>query len=462
MKICPFISHMLGDGSSNTLSIGSDAPAGAGAQGAEDVVILGYDGEEGNGSLQTQVITEDSVREKTLNHLDCLKDSCRFYHKASNECQFDLIYTALKDSSARPEPADVKGLARDIDKIWKFQTQGVTEIVESLADAEKKQAASVGDLKRELLEQIERLSGSASESSLGTLRDGFAALAGKIDGSSEGLDGLSTTVSDFVTSLEDNLSELKTLTGDLAQRMSDIQASIPREEKLTESLRGPIETAIEAQRDVEHKLSSWKDEISDKILDVTTRQDAWEKRIEEVVANQKELSGHLEESRKSREQEQSRRSKKESRKYNNLGVTSFHNGAYELARDQFVQAVALDPEFAEAYNNLGLACTELREEEKATEAFTRAVELNPSLHAAYNNLGYAFYRQGNYEQAVEMYNEALGRSANNGLAYSNLGNAYYRLGRIDKAREAWTRALELDPSNEKAKRNLKRISENVK
>jgi tetratricopeptide (TPR) repeat protein len=462
MKICPFISHLLGDGSSNALSIGSKSTDGSATDTPGDVVILGYDDDGGSPSVRTQVLTENIARTDTASHLYCLKESCRFYQKASKECQFDLIYATLRESDSEAKGPDARQIARDIDKIWKFQTKGVAEIVESLADSEKKQTESMIDLKKELVERIERRSGAVADQSLQPIQDELVSLKQKVEGSGEGLEGLSTTVSDFVTSLEDNLRELRSMTNDLARQISEIKTSLPREDKIAETVRGPLDAAVEAQKDIDRKLSSWKDEIAEKLLAVTSRQDSWEERIEEIVEHQKELSAHLEEGRKSREQEQSRQSKKESKKFNTLGVTSFHNGAYELARDQFLQAVKLDPEFAEAFNNLGLAYTELNEEEKATEAFTKAVELNPDLHAAYNNLGYAFYRQGNYEQAVEMYNEALGRSTNNSPAYTNLGNAYYRLGRIDKAREAWNKAVELDPSNERAKRNLNRLSEPVK
>jgi len=441
MKICPFISHLLGEGYSNTLAIGARAAEGSGPGSAGDVVILGYDSDDGRASVQTQVMTDAGIRTEVSSHLHCLKESCRFFQKASGECQFDLMYTRLKDLETSGESANAREITRDIDKIWKFQTKGVTEIVESLADSEKKQTESVGDLKRELARKIDELAGTVGTSSLQSVQSEMESLKKKIEAREEGLDSLSTTVSDFVTSLDENFKELKTFSA---------------------GLQNKLDGSIEAHKEIDEKLSSWKEEIVDRVLALASRQEAWEKRIEELVEHQKELAGYLKAGEKHREEEQERRTKKESRKYNNLGVTSFHNGAYEMARDQFLQAVKLDPDFAEAYNNLGLTHTELSEEEKATEAFKRAVELNPSLHAPYNNLGYVLYKQGNYEQAVEMYNEALGRSTRNGLAYTNLGNACYKLGQIDKARDAWTKALELDPGNEKARRNLQRISENTK
>lgn len=439
MKICPFISHLLGEGPFNTLAIGARAAEGSGPASPEDVVILGYDSGDETSSVQTQVMTESGVRTGTSNHLHCLRESCRFFLKASGECQFDSMYARLSTTEPSSQNGDAREITRDIDKIWKFQTKGVAEIVESLADSDKKQARSVEDLSRELTRKMDELAGTLGASSVQSVQEGMQSLKKDFESREESFESLSTTVSDFVASLEESFKEFKAFSG---------------------GLKDKLDGSIDARKDIDRKLSSWRDDIAEKILAVTSRQESWEKRLEALIEQQKELVRYLEAGEKHREEEQARQAKKESRKYNNLGVTSFHNGAYEMARDQFLHAVKLDPDFAEAHNNLGLTHTELSEDEKATEAFKRAVEINPSLHAAYNNLGYIFYKQGNYEQAVEMYNEALGRSTKNGFAYTNLGNACFKLGQIDKARDAWTRALELDPGNEKARLNLQQLNEN--
>ena len=420
MTICPFISHLLGEGNSRTLAIGARVSDGHASGANEDVITLGYDKDDARTAVQTQVMTETESKPEAAGHLHCLRESCRFFEKSSSECRFDVIHAKLNTLETAREATNEREIARDIDKIWKFQTKGVTEIVESLADNEKKQSETIDGLKREFAAKLDEIAGAMPRTSLESVQSEFRTLRDKIEGREEGFESLSTTVSDFVTSLEEN------------------------------------------SKGTDEMLSAWKDELAEKIGLIAARQDAWEKRFEEFVQQQKRISDYLETGTKHREEEQDRRTKKESRKYNNLGVTSFHNGAYEMARDQFLQAVKFDPELAEAYNNLGLAHTELNDEEKATDAFKKAVELNPSLHAAYNNLGYIMYKRGNYEQAIEMYNEALGRSTRNGPAYANLGNAYYKLNRIDDARAAWMKAIELDPGNEKAKRNLQRLEQDRK
>ncbi len=462
MKICPFISHLLGEGNSKTLTIGGKSPDGHSAGPSDDVVVLGYDSDEDASTVSTQVMTGTETKADASSHLYCIKESCRFYHKASGDCQFDLMYSRVKDIEPAGDQSGAREISRDIDKIWKFQTKGVTEIVESLADSDKKHAGTIGDLRQELARKLEEISGAMTKSSIQPVQDEVRLLREKIEGSHEGFDNLSTTISDFVTSLEENLKEIKTLSNGMFRQMTDLKSSLPQEKNIADAVRGSLEAAAGARKGVDDMLAAWKDEIVARIGELSTRQEAWEKRFEDFVQRQNEISQYLEAGKKHQENEQNRQATKESRKFNNLGVTSFHNGAYDMARDQFIQAVKLDPKFAEAYNNLGLAHTELNEEDRATEAFTKAVELNPSLQAAYNNLGYVLYKHGNYEQAIEMYNEALGRSTHNAPAYTNLGNAYFKLGRNEDARAAWTKALELDPGNEKAKRNLKKLGDGSK
>ncbi|UCG50577.1 MAG: tetratricopeptide repeat protein [Candidatus Latescibacterota bacterium] len=501
MKICPFISHLLGDENSNTLTLNKNASGSPSTNESGDVVILGYNDRDGS-EVQTGVLTETESGVNIASHVECLKESCRFYKKDSAECQFEIVFAKLSDADSKATAPKTPDLSKDIDKIWKFQTKGVAEIVESFADSERKQSDSLARLKEELDRGIQKLGSKIDESSLEDIQKEIDSLLERIEGREEGFETLSETISKAVANVGESIAKLTNVSNDVSKRVDELKNSLPDESSLerlieksldntnnnltafdlttpiralehkieeiknkqqdaTEGVEKKLLTAIQTQKDLEEQITSWKEELTEMVSGIKPQHEEWEKRIGDLVENNKQISEYLEEGNRRRKEEQTRLGKKESKKYNNLGVTSFHNGAYELAKDQFLQAVKLDPEFSEAYNNLGLAYTELDQDEKATEAFGRAVELCPSLHAAYNNLGYIYYKQGNYEHAIEMYNEALGRNTKNGPAYTNLGNAYYRMGRMDDAREAWIKALELDPGNDKARRNLERISEDT-
>jgi len=499
MKICPFISHLLGDENSNTLTL-HNGPGDAHDGGASnDVVILGYnDGEEAD--VQTDVMTKTKPDPHASNQVECLKESCRFYHRHNEECRFEIMLTKLEQTE--PAGADdnkLDELAKDVDKIWNFQTKGVAEIVESLADSEKSQSAALDEFKNGIEQTLQSLGREEDETLLEKIQERINSLGEKIEVRDGEIQNLSSTVSEVVSNLENRISEIKSKSDEVTGHVDELKGAFPKVSELkkmfeealnktetnltafdittpiralehkiedlqktqddsTAGVEKKLLTSIQNQKELEDRVDQWKEELDAVVSEIKSQIGEWETRTAEIMDSQKEISGYIKEGVKHREEQQSRLGKKESKKYNNLGVTSFHNGAYELARDQFLKAVELDPNFAEAYNNLGLAHTELDNEEKATDAFGRAIELNPSLHAAYNNLGYIHYKQGEYEQAIELYNEALGRNTKNGPAYTNLGNAYYKLGRMDEARDAWTKALELDPGNEKARRNLERIN----
>jgi Flp pilus assembly protein TadD len=553
MKICPFVSHMLGDDNSDSWTI-DDGNIKKSKATKEDkpkanVVILGYEDNESRmqTDTMTEVVTETAEETTVPSHLHCLTE-------------FDLVFSMLENKQDNPPEHDSKEIAHEvgvevskgIDKIWKFQTKSVEELIKSLGETEKTQAKSTTILKKDLEKSLDMLAAKLDKSGAGDLKKSISELKKRIDEREQGFEDLSGTMSELVLNLhesitkiegksEDTLAKIKKLSDStlkkaaikdvvedsMERRMKDldpVNVSLPLdglrkqledvlenqrqdnpawEEKLddlhnqledvlenqkqdnpawedrlnalhkkleeatenhkqdTPDYEEKLEATLRAQHQLETKAEAWHEEISERIQDLRTQQKTWEEQIKKLVAHHDEVLEALEDVRKQQDNEHGRAGQKEAKKLNNLGVTSFHNGAYDMARDQFVQAVHLDPDFAEAHNNLGLAYTELDEEDHASEAFSRAIELNPELHAAYNNLGYIHFKRGDYDQAIEMYNEALGRSTHNSSAYTNLGNAHFKLGRTEDAKQAWTKALEIDPGNEKAKRNLDRIDEDA-
>jgi tetratricopeptide (TPR) repeat protein len=412
MKICPFMSHMLGT-EANVLEVGSQENA-----------------DDRNGSVAVKTRPGVTQSRPTASHLYCLRDTCRFFRSADGECTFDAILeTASKagDAGAAAQKEASASVTRELDKFWKFQTQSAAELISSFGEVEKRQEESLAKLVREI---ESRVAGGRNEDeenerheTMNTIRDGIAEIKDTIDARNDGFETLTTTVSDLVIGFEDSLKAIKEQWKGLSAQLAALEAMGPRLERMEGTVTRTVENIDRLER-------NWAE-----MMDVIRAA----KKKEEVPAE--------------------RGNRREAMKFNNLGVTSFHNGHLELARDQFLDAVKRDDTFAECYNNLGLVYTELGDEAKAAAAFLKAIKLNPDLHAAYNNLGYVYYKQGNYERAVEMHFEAVARSGSNSSAYTNLGNAYFKLGRKDDARGAWTKAIELDPANEKAQRSLKSLNE---
>ena len=452
MKICPFMSHMLG-ADSNVLEIDSPKPSSAG-----EVVVLGYDGEGAVGVKTKGRPTPRAKSEtKTASHLYCLRETCRFYRARDGECTFDSILESvsqqgkvLAEVSARSEKHEREKkddnsatVTRELDKFWKFQTKSVTELIASFGEAEKRQNEAhskfISDIEKRIIAFMDEE--DTRDERMNTIRDGVAEIKDTIDARNDGFDTLTTTVSDLVMSFEDNLKEIKTQWQSLAKRLDAIDSVASK----VQSVEGAI-ARIDSLEGVAARIDSVDRNVSRSNENLDRLERNWAELMDVVKASRKKADDPAAQTRR-----------REAMKFNNLGVTSFHNGDLALARDQFLEAVNRDDSFAECYNNLGLVYTELGESNLAADAFSKAIKLNPELHAAYNNLGYVYYKQGEYDRAIDMYKESLSRSDNNSSAYTNLGNAYFKLGDRKEARKAWEKAVALDPSNETAQRSLKNL-----
>jgi len=561
MKICPFVSHMLGE--DMDLVAGDSASESGSKSKSKNVVILGYeDTAEGVAEASPAERKRKSTQNSLPSHVQCLKDSCRFYHSKSDDCQFDMMFTMLK--APKPAPAktaaankgtDIKAITKDLDKIWKFHTKSVAEMVSTISDSEKTHKKDLDALEKAVTKSIEDLQNEQANNGSG---DGLAGMAGnisklseRIDEREESFESLTTTMSDMVIRMQDAIAAVDSKSDEVSKGIGVLQTEMPTEEAIkrminesvndidtvdapdmretideiqkrvdaamerymksvpdlmqreirkdiesaferhqdsTPNVDGIVEQATRAHRETDRKITQMYSEISDRMNSLAENQVNWQKSIEDAIDEQTRRSESyrvaqptepaeppkpaeppaLAEPEKAEAPEEpevpaiSKSHQKEAKKLNNLGVASFHNSAFEMARDQFLDAVKVNPEFAEAFNNLGLAYTELQQEDDASRAFQRAIEINADLHAAYNNLGYVLFKQGEYEQAIEMYNEALGRNPDNSSAHTNLGNAYFKLKRYEDAEDAWSKALELDPGNDRARRNLKRIREESK
>lgn len=481
MKICPFISHMLGNDKTSILEF--DSPRDDESQATRSGGKKSGQRSEGKGESP----------------LFCLKESCRFYHNKEDACQFDAIFETVQG-----QKSDKPAVTQELDKFWKFQVKSAAEMISSFGDVEKSQQQALDQLAKQIDDRLSSI--KVDDPDLGPVEKAISDLRDRVAEREEGIETLSASVSEAVINMEDGLNSVRERWEALSKRIDAIETSLGRIEGIASNVhrieahidkghnndkamatvldkidgivmhinrieerierdddRGRLDeqfsTFLESNKKLEGLMAEWQGKFESNIDDIREQQKTWAARIEDLSKTQTQVV-ELIRGGSNREPEPNRGDKRrEAMKFNNLGVTSFHNGDLELARDYFLQAVKLDDAFAECFNNLGLVFTELGEEDPATEAFSKAIELNPELHAAYNNLGYVFYRQGSYDRAIEMYNEALGRNANNSSAYTNLGNAYYKQGNQDEAKKAWEKAVELDPTNQAASQSLRQLVE---
>ena len=121
------------------------------------------------------------------------------------------------------------------------------------------------------------------------------------------------------------------------------------------------------------------------------------------------------------------------------------------------QAVALDPDSAEARASHGLAMFISDDYAAAEREFSRAIELNPNLWEPYYYFGLAWSSKGEFEKAIEMYKKAMEVNPADYQAPIFIAQSYASLGRKHdemKARlaslEQIQRHLEMNPHDTRA------------
>lgn len=115
------------------------------------------------------------------------------------------------------------------------------------------------------------------------------------------------------------------------------------------------------------------------------------------------------------------------------GVAYLRAQQLQLAEREFLHAIELDPENAQAYNLLGSVYDYLGDFDKADKSFLKAIKLSPSLPAPYNNLGVSYLRQKRTGEALWAFRQALEHDPRNETAHYNAGLLYMQKGDFRKA-----------------------------
>ncbi len=126
--------------------------------------------------------------------------------------------------------------------------------------------------------------------------------------------------------------------------------------------------------------------------------------------------------------------------------------AYVMAKESLNTALELDPESADAYASLGLLNLDIWQQtrtgprlEEAEFAFQKALELNPNHARAV--MWYASLKasEENLDEAIRLYQRSLELDPLARIPYANLPGMYAAMGRNQKALEEWLNAVRLHP-----------------
>jgi TolB-like protein/Tfp pilus assembly protein PilF len=136
---------------------------------------------------------------------------------------------------------------------------------------------------------------------------------------------------------------------------------------------------------------------------------------------------------------------------------------YKTAEQLYMQAIALDPDFALAHARLASVCAEIFHYYEPTESWRTkarteaetALRLQPNLAEAHFALGQCIYwMDQNYERALEQFEAASRLSPNNGDIGRLIAAIKRRQGKWQEALEAYERVAKIDPENPNTVREL--------
>ena len=143
----------------------------------------------------------------------------------------------------------------------------------------------------------------------------------------------------------------------------------------------------------------------------------------------------------------------------NLGNVQASERQFAEARALLEQALAIDPDFADAENNLGRVLAAEGSLAEALQHVRRAVSLDGSYTEARYNLARLLHAAGDRRSAISEYGKVLERRADMAEAHLSLGVALAEEGQIPPAIHEFRETLRLRPGHPEAIRNLQLAQE---
>jgi tetratricopeptide (TPR) repeat protein len=131
-----------------------------------------------------------------------------------------------------------------------------------------------------------------------------------------------------------------------------------------------------------------------------------------------------------------------------LGNVLYDMGDLNGAIACFKKALQLAPKYAQAHISLGaILCDHKRDYDRAIACFRQALALDPNDTKAHHNLGVALANRGDLDGAIACFKKSLGLDPKLVQAHNSLGNAQKAKGDLDGAIACYRKAIELNPKH---------------
>ncbi|MFL6709120.1 MAG: type IV pilus biogenesis/stability protein PilW [Massilia sp.] len=132
-----------------------------------------------------------------------------------------------------------------------------------------------------------------------------------------------------------------------------------------------------------------------------------------------------------------------------LAVGYFQDNKLEVALDEVKQAIAINPEFADAYSVRGLIYSQMGEIQLADESFQRALRLSPNNPEFSNNYGSFLCQHGRGGEGLRLFDAAIKNPTYQSpfSAMLNAGSCSVRLKQYEGAERYLLDALRIAPDD---------------
>lgn len=143
--------------------------------------------------------------------------------------------------------------------------------------------------------------------------------------------------------------------------------------------------------------------------------------------------------------------------YNARGVAYLQSDEYDIALEDFLQAIRIYPKLAKAYYNRGIIDRANGDLDKALADFSDAIRLDPKYIFALNNRGLTYDAKGDYDRAIADFDEAIRLDPKYLFALNNRGLVFEVKTDYDRAIADFSEAIRLDPKYLDAFYNRSRV-----
>jgi len=141
----------------------------------------------------------------------------------------------------------------------------------------------------------------------------------------------------------------------------------------------------------------------------------------------------------------------------NIAQESLDKGDNIEAKKALESLLILEPKNLDALRMLGVAYLNMNNYSKAKEQFLEALQIEPNDDLTHNLLANTLHKLGEDSEAVKHHKIAIELDPNYATHYYNYANTLYDLGQVSQALNLYKKALELNPHLEEAKKMIKEI-----